>query len=85
MAESTRKLGFILINTINECEGKDNVVAEAKYSIIVAQTSDAQCSQESVETTVRMMIAYKPNKERVVINLVQLSSARHPAGGKSPF
>ena len=60
-------------------------MAEAEYFMVGAQTSDAKCSQESFETTVREMIAYMPNKERVVINLVQLLNARFPAGGNSLF
>ena len=64
MAESSRKPGFISIQKITDCEGKDRGVAEAEYSMVAAQEADAQCSQESIETTVREMIAYKPNKER---------------------
>ena len=85
MVEQKKKLGFIYIVKINECEGKDNAMAQAEYSIVGAQESDAQCSQESIETTVREMIAYGPNKERTVINLVELSNARFPAGGNSLF
>ena len=57
----------------------------AEYSIAGAQTADAECSQESIETTAYEMIAYKPNKEKVVVNLVQLLNARFPAGGNSLF
>ena len=69
----------------DECEGKDRGVAEAEYTMVVAQENDTQCSQDSIETTASEMIAYMPNKERVIINLVQLVSAAFPAGSKSNF
>ena len=78
MAEKTKNLGFIVIIKINECEGKDRGIAEAEYSMVGSQETDAECSQESVETTARAMIAYKPNKEKEIINLVELSKARFP-------
>ena len=81
MAEKTKK-GFVFITKFNDCEGKDGSMAEAEYSMAGAQETDAQCSQESVETTTRVMIAYKPNKEREIINLVLLSTARFPDGGE---
>ena len=60
-------------------------MAEAEYTIVGAQVTDAQCSQGSVHTTTIEMIAYMPNKERAIINLVNLATARFPDGGKSLF
>ena len=81
MAEPTKKQSFIFINNFNECKGKDSAVAE--YSMVGAQETDAQCNQNSSVTTAIVMIPNKPNGKRTVINLVQLSMARFPAGGES--
>ena len=56
----------------------------AEYSIAGAQTADAECSQESIDTKVRELIAYKSNKKRAVIHLETLATARFPDGGESP-
>ena len=73
----TRKIGNNFIEQFNDCNGKDNTT----YTLIGAQESDAQCSQDSIVTIARGMIAYKPNGEKAIINLFHISTIRLPAGG----
>ena len=70
---------------MNECEGKGGAMPEAEYTMVGTQVTDPQCSQQSLVTTTRVMIAYVSNKERAIINLVQLLTARFLDGGESIF
>ena len=62
----------------NQCVGKDAI----NFTTIGVLESDAQCSPNSVVTTLLKIIANKDNGEKAVINISTLASSSYPAGGQ---
>ena len=75
---SLKKNSFVFVSIQNKCEGKDAI----DFTTIGVLESDAQCSPNSVVTTLNKIIANKDNGEKAVINISTLASSSYPAGGQ---
>ena len=53
------------------------------YTLVAAQETDAQCTQDSIVTTSGNLIANKANGEKVIVGLTDLARSRYPDGGKT--
>ena len=66
------------MGSFKDCKGKDS----GNYSVVNVQTSDAQCTQDSIVATFGALIATKANGKKAIINLANLAKSRYPAGGE---
>ena len=73
----TKKNNFLWLGFYKDCEGKDS----GNYSIVITQTSDAQCTQDSIVSTFGILFATKTNGQKTIINFVNLATSRYPAVG----
>ena len=77
-AEPTKKNSFLWLGIQNECEGKDSI----NLTVVGGQESDAQCSLNSIVTTVFKLVTNKNKGESDVINLSALAASSYPDGGQ---
>ena len=78
--EPSPKVSLIWIGSFPECEA-EKVEDVKSYSLVGTQESDAQCTENSVVTTFRTLIANNANGEKVIIGLSNLARSRYPDGG----